>query len=140
MTGCVRSRAILSSKLKIRKNVIKDEIDHNGAYLCVCECQKKLNLSYLVYFIWNSGQKVRSNFSEKWRLFCFVLFCQLRLGNSNYKKKIARNVARRKSLANRLVKHGNDGEDDVNGRAKNDGKEPKTTVISTAKVARRSNG
>ena len=73
MTARVRSRAILSSKLKIRKNVIKDEIDHNGAYLCVCECQKKLNLSYLVYFISNSGQKVRSNFSEKWRLFCFVL-------------------------------------------------------------------
>ena len=77
MTARVRSRAILSSKLKIRKNVIKDEIDHNGAYLCV---HKLLELQYLRHcglkLVCEGQKKCFTNRRQKWRRFCFVDFYQ----------------------------------------------------------------
>ena len=74
MTARVRSRAILSSKLKIRKNVIKDEMDHNGAYLCV---HKLLELQYLRHCglkLVCEGQKSVLQIVDKNGV-AFVLFC-----------------------------------------------------------------
>ena len=64
-----------TSDLKIEKSVKITEIDHNGAYQRICEYFKTLFVPFLIDLSSDSSQKKYFKVSEKWRLFCFVLFC-----------------------------------------------------------------
>ena len=81
--GCVtvkvNGHVIERLTLKIDKNVKTVEIDHNGAYRCICEYLKTLFVPILIDLSSDSSQKKHFKVSEKWRLFCFVfvLFCRL---------------------------------------------------------------
>ena len=57
------------------KNVIKDEIDHIGAYLCGHKLSELLNLHYNGLKVLFEGRKRHLKNLMQWRLFCFVLFC-----------------------------------------------------------------
>ena len=61
------------------KNVIKDEIDHIGAYLCGHKLSELLNLHYNGLKVLFEGRKRHMKNLllkwKQWRLFCFVLFC-----------------------------------------------------------------
>ena len=71
----MRSRVTDGLTLKIEKNVKITEIDHNGACRRICEYFKTLFVPFLIDLSSDSSQKKYFKVSEKWRLFCFVLFC-----------------------------------------------------------------
>ena len=105
MTAKVRSRVTDGLTLKIEKNVKITEIDHNGACRRICEYFKTLFVPFLIDLSSDSSQKKYFKVSEKWRLFCFVLFC---LGHFN----VVRSSSVR--LSDQHVQHHYDGRNDRN--------------------------